>query len=32
MAAHIAAELAGRSFEAALTDGLAAAAHYVSGL
>ena len=32
MAAHIAAELAGRSPEYALTDGLAAAAHYVSGL
>ena len=32
MAAHIAAELAGRSPEDALTAGLAAAAHYVSGL
>ena len=32
MAAHIAAALAGRSPEYALTDGLAAAAHYVSGL
>ena len=32
MAAHIAAELAGRSPECALIDGLAAAAHYVSGL
>ena len=32
MAAHIAAELAGRSPEDALTDALAAAAHYVSGL
>lgn len=32
MAAHIAAELAGRQREDALSDGLAAAAHYVSGL
>lgn len=32
MAAHIAAELVGRSAEDAVTDGLAAAAHYVSGL